>query len=54
MFHLFTNSRYSHTKLAEQGESPIRKLTVTEMDKLAGGTVAHLSIKILAHREGVQ
>ena len=29
-------------------------VSVTEMNKLAGGTVAHLSIKILAHREGVQ
>lgn len=33
---------------------PKKELTVTEMNKLAGGTVAHLSIKILAHREGVQ
>lgn len=29
-------------------------LTVMEMNKFAGGTVAELSIKILAHREGVQ
>lgn len=29
-------------------------VSIIEMNKLAGGTVAHLSIKILAHREGVQ
>lgn len=40
--------------LHDQAIPKNEQLTVTEMNKLAGGTVAHLSIKILAHREGVQ